>query len=319
MAIDLGPAFRGANPVVLGMDGAFSLPLGHGRSLWLFGDTLLGRWRPGGQREISGMPSSTGAVVSDAGWTTGFCGARFLGGAHPSPVFGSASSGTRIWPMDLIATGKRVAVYAVEVGQTGEGPLAFRIREHGVAETSMDRLLSGGPLAVKPLWPADAPGFGASVLRWHGAIYAYAGGPRTYLARLEGEPDDARAYRYWDGGRWLRDWHHAAPLPGSGPELSVRYDPYLAGFLMIYLSPWERTLYARLAPAPWGPWSAARPLLKCGDARALCYGAKQHVELDADGGRTVVLSYNTNGTPQQLGDRPDLYWPHLVRVTFRHR
>ncbi|MOA70409.1 hypothetical protein D3C78_1992710 [compost metagenome] len=47
------------------------------------------------------------------------------------------------------------------------------------------------------------------------------------------------------------------------------------------------------------------------------YGAKQHAQLDVDGGRQIFLTYNTNAPSDRLADRPDLYWPRLVRVTFQ--
>ena len=45
-ARDLGPQFVDNSDRVVGMDGAFSIPLGD-RTLWFFGDTLIGRRKPG--------------------------------------------------------------------------------------------------------------------------------------------------------------------------------------------------------------------------------------------------------------------------------
>jgi hypothetical protein len=132
--------------------------------------------------------------------------------------------------------------------------------------------------------------------------------------------DKPAAYTYWaGGGHWVADWHLAAALPGSGPEVSVRWNAYLKAYVMIYVPPFGRTIEARFAPAPEGPWSEPRKLADCqpaSDSVAMFYGAKQHAELDVEGGRRIFVTYNTNVAPELITSRSDLYWPRLVRVTF---
>lgn len=319
-AADMGPAFRGAHPAVLGMDGAFSLPLRPGRSVWIFGDTLLGRWAPGGARTIEGMPPNTAAWVDDAEWVTGFPHAAFAGSPMPAAVLqveGRPAS-RRAWPLDLARGPRHTWLYFVEIEATGQGALDFAVTGAGVA-----RQQPGQPLrftAREPLWGPGAPAYGSSVLAHDGWLYCYAGGTPTRLARVRADrPDEAGAYAYWTGSAWSADAQAAAALPGSGPELSVRWNAYLGRFLMVYLPPFAKAAVARLAPAPEGPWGEPIPLFDCqpsDDAAAMFYGAKQHAELDHDGGRQIVVSYNTNVAPDQLAARPDLYWPRLVRVTF---
>lgn len=318
-AIDLGPAFRGAHARVLGLDGAFSLPVGNGRSLWIFGDTLLGAWRKNGDRVIQGMPPNTVALVDDKDWVTGYAHARFIGKKEPMALMGPSRSTYRIWPLDAVRSGSTLYQYYVEIEPFGKGPLDFRVAGTGVFT---GRGIPSAPLKARtPLWTGEAPSFGASVLRWQEAWYLYAGGARTHLARANGPLDRPGSYRYWAGGdRWVTDPKQAVDLPGSGPEVSVRYNSYLRSFVMIYVPPFGNTIEARFAPAPWGPWSEPMTVATCQpawDSAAMFYGAKQHAELDVEGGREIVLSYNTNIPEALLEQRPDLYWPRLVRVRFR--
>ncbi len=317
--IDLGPAFRGANPRVLGMDGAFSVPVDKGRSLWIFGDTLLGGWRPNGDRHLEGMPPNTAVLVDDKDWVTGFSRAQFIGRPDPIALMRPSKSSYRIWPLDVVRTGKRFHPYYVEIEPFGKGPLDFRVVGTGVFTGEG---LPSGPLKTRvPLWKGDEPSFGASVLEWQDAWYLYAGGAQTHLARATGPLDRPGSYRYWAGDdRWVTDPKQAAPMPGSGPEVSVRYNAYLKSFVMVYVPPFGNKVEARFAPKPWGPWSEPLTLAACqpaGETSAMFYGAKQHAELDVDGGRQIVLSYNTNVPEALLEQRPDLYWPRLLRVTFR--
>jgi hypothetical protein len=302
----LGPAFRAAHPAVLGLDGAFSLPLRNGRSLWVFGDTLLGRWLPGGRRQIEGMPPNTAAYVDDADWVTGFAKATFAGTPHPAPVLTVANrpAGRRVWPLDLAPAGGRSWLWFVEIEPFGKGPLDFKVTD-----------------AQGVLFGADTPLYGSSAMAAGGHVYLYAGGVPTKLARVPAAwPDDPKQHEFWTGGGWSRDAAQAAALPDSGPEVSVRPNRYLGGYLMVYVAPFGKQVLMRTAPAPEGPWSAPRTLAACqpaGDDQAMFYGAKQHAELAQDGGREVVISYNTNAGEAALADRPDLYWPRLLRVRFR--
>lgn len=332
-ALDLGPAFRGAHRRVLGIDGAFSLPWGKGRSLWVFGDTLLGSYLPDGTRKIADMPANSAAVVQNEDWVTGFVRARFVPGAFasgrtrearllehrvPTEVLKPAprGGGTRLWPLDLARVAGRNWLYYVAITPHGTGPFDFTVAGVGVAPQVQGALLSFAPGTL--IGGQDTPLWGSSVLVHGGYLYLYAGGAPTRVARMPlDNPEDTRALRYWNGASWVADAQQAAGLPASGPELSVRWNPYLKAFLMIYTPVFGRSIEARVAKNPEGPWGPARTWLKLGregDVEALFYGAKQHAELDTPDGKTLVLSYNTNAPSDRLAARPDLYWPHLVRI-----
>lgn len=320
-AEDLGPLFRGAHPRVLGMDGAYSVSVGGGKSLWIFGDTLIGRWLPGGRREITGFPPNTAAIADDASWPTAFSSARFLGGgAEPGAVLVAPgfSEKRRLWPMDAVEVAGKFWLFYVEIEPFGKGPLDFKVTGTGVAEGA------GRPprqfKALPALWDGSAPSFGASAMVHDGYLYLYAAGDKTYLARKPVGRPDAGPYSYWAGdGKWASDVKAAAALPGSGPELSVRYNAYLKAFVMFYVPPFGKTVEARFAPAPWGPWSDNRHVAACQPAEvpgAMFYGAKQHVELDSEGGRKVIVTYNTNAPEAALLEHPGTYWPRMLQVTF---
>lgn len=320
-AHEVGPLFRGADSRILGFDGAYSVSLGHERSLWMFGDTLLGSWLPDGHRLVTGFPTNTAALVRDGEWPVGFANARFFGAMAPGPVLLPAAKGNRTWPLDLVRVGSAISAYFVDIEPVSRSPLGFKVLGTGLAEAPMTHL--GGFRRKAMLWPSQAPSFGGSVLARAGYLYLYSGGDPTYLARVPiHRMSQPSSYSYWAGsGRWDSDWKRGAPLPGSGPELSVRYNAYLKRFVMVFLPPFGRVIQARFARQPWGPWSAAVSVIACqptGDPEAMFYGAKQHAELSSDDDRQIVLSYNTNTSEAALAARLDLYWPRLVVVTF-HR
>lgn len=317
-AEDLGILFRGAHPRVHGLDGAYSLSVAPGRSLWSFGDTLLGSVEANGDRQIADMPFNTAAIAEDRDVLQGASHARFLG--EPGPVLpGAAEKAHRVWPLDLLRVGDRLFHYHVTIAPFGTGPLDFKVAGTGIASAKAGEAPQF--TQSRGLWPGAAPSFGASAMVHANWVYVYSGGADTHLARVAPDRiDQPEGYTYYAGaGRWSATWKEARALPGSGPELSVRWNPYLKSFVMFYVPPFGKHIEARFAPSPEGPWSAPKRVAACqpeNDAVAMFYGAKQHAELDVDGGRQVFLSYNTNTPPKRLEDRPDLYWPRLVRVTF---
>ncbi|MBM3269510.1 MAG: DUF4185 domain-containing protein [Candidatus Sericytochromatia bacterium] len=319
VATDLGPVFHeaagripGLPGEVLGVDAAYSVPVGGGRTLWVFGDTLMGGWTPDGSRSLAAMPANSAALVRDGEWRSGFPGARWVPAA---PILGASGATRRRWPLDVVRIGRAFWLYYVEIEPTGgSGLLAFSVVGTGVTRLGRDWRAT----AATPLWDGQAPTYGTSAMVWKGALYVFAGGAATFLARVR--PDQLgrpAGYAYWAGGDWTPEATRAAKLPESGPEMSVRWNPHLREFLMVYIPPLGREIRMRTAAVPWGPWSEAQTVAPCqpaGDPGMSCYGAKQHVELDRDHGREIVLTYNTNTEPAKLAGRPDLYWPRLVRV-----
>lgn len=326
-AVELGPLFRGAQASLLGMDGAYSVPFGPEGAVWFFGDTLVGRWDSGGRRKIERMPANSSAMVVNSDWITGFSQATFMsatgmgGDPHSAPGeilhVAGRPAGRRLWPLDVAYVGEKLWLWFVEIEATGKGPLDFKVTGVGAARWVHEpRWLFE---AKDVVWGANAPLYGSSVLTHAGKVYLYAGGSPTRLARVAPEQvADLSAHEYWTGQGWSKNAAAAAALPGSGPELSVRANPYLGGFVMVYTPPFGKTIDLRFAPAPEGPWSGARQIARCQpvDEVAMFYGAKQHAELDTEGGRRIVITYNTNAPVEKLADRPDLYWPRGVRVSF---
>ncbi len=317
-AVDLGTVFRGASRTILGLDGAFSTPVGRGRALWVFGDTLIGSWTASGDRGVTRMPSSTGAFVEDPDWRDGFEHAQFVGGDRPRSLLAPAPGSERVWPLDWVRSRGKLELYYVAIARTGNGALDFEVLGSGLARAS-----GTDPLRFVPgplMWRHGAPAFGGSALEHGGWLYVYAPGRPSYLARVRpAQVGDVEAYRYWAGqGRWTRAWKDGRTLPNSGAEASVRWDDYLNLFVMIDVG-LAKTVRVRFAPEPWGPWTAPREVCPCQaatDAEAMCYGGKQHSELDRDDGREIFVTYNTNVAPAEIDRRSDLYWPHLVRIRF---
>jgi hypothetical protein len=113
------------------------------------------------------------------------------------------------------------------------------------------------------------------------------------------------------GTRWSRDELAAAPLffPGALGELSVRWNPTLRAWAMMYMSgpddPIGLAACLRLSRTPWGPWSNRRKLLDW-IADGMGYRAKHQSRegwfIHAPDAKPPATVWGSNGHPDTLYD-----------------
>jgi hypothetical protein len=106
-----------------------------------------------------------------------------------------------------------------------------------------------------------------SFARRDGFVYAF-GTPngrfgQAYVARVpEQQLLDLSRYEYWTGTAWQRGASAIAAPIMTGPvgELSVRYDPTLRSWEMMYFDEPQAAIVVRLARQPTGPWGKPVPV-----------------------------------------------------------
>src|SRR5205085_10439079 len=111
------------DPRWLGADGAYSVDLGAGRSLWLFGDTFVAT-SAASLRTESSMPRNTIAIQDGRDPTTASM--RFFWGTNaagkPASFFADTTN-TWVWPGDglRLPSGPLIAFLSVERATPGPG------------------------------------------------------------------------------------------------------------------------------------------------------------------------------------------------------
>lgn len=291
---DLGPQLTQNPHRMVGQDGAFSIPCGP-RTLWYFGDTLVGKrtpgeslWYPGGKPvgpdDMSGksgierMLNNTGLLLPAQDGRAGLVSYRYIcdhrGNLRPLIPLdaGEHPDRFRIWCLHGICMEDKVILYFIKVEMipTGPFPVNFRVVGSGMAAGDsttwiFHRVYHNGSCIV---WGENDPHFATAVLRTNADrwIYLYgskqddAGTQGAYLARVSPEeinlPD---SYEYL-----------SSPTPSWGPlvadsvpvfqdmpnELSVSYNAHLGAYLAVHSLGLSGDIVARTAPFPWGPWSA---------------------------------------------------------------
>lgn len=302
---------------VVGMDGSASIDLGGGRSLFAFGDTFVGAIHA--EREIVEMTDHSFAIVSNARAGTCFAGAEIvLDGVVRDSDWEARD---RFWPGHGARVGSTVVLFFVHARVIDPtDAFGFEVRRAGVVQ---------GP-ADAPLFDLNAAhflpsGYLPGALLIQGDIaYVYMCRPdagfecvvaRTSLATLA----DPKAYHYYVAGAgYTGKIDDASTITSASAEFSVSFDTRLGTYLLVDIAPLAREVSLRTGAAPEGPFGPRRTLTPCRlRDDEFCYGAKLHPQLSVDRLGFIYVTYNTNlmqYDPRSYAERPDLYWPRLVRL-----
>ena len=323
------------NPVgVTGADGATSILLPNGQSLWVFGDTLVKPFKSIHEVELKLLPSNTAALVLNHDIARGIEQFRFLSdaeGSRPRQLIPFAEDEDpaihRVWGVHGVCVGKHLYVYYHRISLLKDVDvfLNFRLDGMGIARAEMGsfdfkRLIAEDD--TREYWKGDQPGFGVFVERAKDYIYLW-GSLETgmFLARTRPNTiEDLASYEYLveaptlsypnRSSRWANTFEATAPLFDSVPnEMSAAYNPYLQKHVAIHSFHRENKIVMRTAPEISGPWSDGEVVYRP-DREAendFIYAAKEHPELARDGGRIIYVTFVNSRT----------YIPQLVELTLR--
>jgi hypothetical protein len=318
-----------------GGDGAASLVLPDGRTLWVLGDTIIGRPADSGGGYAAGARMVRNSfVLQDGGVLSP------VNGPGGSEVLPNRPDGAFSWPTAGIVDGGVLILFSSRMHATGTGSFDFAQLGTDVAVVDVPR---GRDPVVRTVTKVSAnngttgPAWGQSLVRVGGWIYVYGTrtDPRTYrfgkelyVARARpGQLTDVSSWQYHDGHRFGPRADRARPLIGADGGVSTT--------LSVLVSPDGRAtvvskrdeflgadVRAWTAPTPAGPFRLARKRLFAAPsgqtAGELVYLAEAHPQFPLPAGRTLVtVSRNNTDLRKVLADsllfRPQFHAATLPR------
>ena len=313
------------DPSWLGSDADYSLPLGDGRILWLFNDTLIAT-TPRHVRSEAAFVRNTVAI--ERGSNPVDASMRFYwrrNGSTPGSYF--PEDGSRwFWPQHGIRLGRGLAVFLDRVKENPQGPPGFNFEGDGwrlavIKDASVTparwrfRLMTPPPTLAR-----FNPGKAVNrVGRWVMSLALPARGGRPFPGYLlRWQADDLAAGKleraqWWAGRRgWVRASNLSpAPTPivtNAGPECSLTFDRKLDRWILVRSEGFgATTIVVSFAQTIEGPWSSPRNVFRPPESdrpNANVYAAKGHPELS---GTDLAVTYATRT------------YPRLVRLTFSRR
>jgi hypothetical protein len=322
----------------LGGDGAYSVPLSPTRSVWLFGDTFVGR--PGQADRVGASlvhnsigisACRDGRFAIDYAWGRGSDGAPEAFLERPGPGWW--------WLFGGFVHAGRLYVGLLEVEDSApRGALSMPFRYGG---TALARIENPGdaperwraemlPLARGTVgFPVSAFAVSAPYLYLFGWLDEADGRHPRMLARLplaalEAKPADlpAALETFGRDGGWLagfRPGEARIVMDDDASEMSVRHHAESGRWLALYNYPEldgrfpetrpSDAVYLRSAPAPEGPWSERRLVFRipelapgpeaAGDPNLGCYAAKEQPQFSRPGSLTFTYVCNLFTGPRQ--------------------
>jgi hypothetical protein len=325
-----------------GGDVAYSIPLSQERTLWLFGDSFIGKIESG-RRPAARMISNAAAwqPLQDDQEAMRFFWDR--SGAEPAPLLRPTTAGAWYWPADGVVVDRRLYLFC-KVVRKAEGAPGFQFDWF-----ANDLLRIDNPQEEPVQWKIercrlpegkDAPRLGASCVCDGDYLYAFGLFPAAAvkplhvplgLARLPKDrlaTLDMKGWQYWcrgpEGDRWSAEPVDLVPLfTDAAPEMTVGRVRGIDGWVAVYTPVGIGTEVAvRQAPKPWGPWSQRQVVYRSpepGD-KVFVYGAKAHPELSRrDGQLFITYCRNIGGDLDEHVRRPEVYVPQAIEVRLRSR
>lgn len=320
------------DPHWLGADGASSVDLGGGRTLWLFGDTWIdssGRGTRRGARMVSNTVAiQTGADPANAAIT-------FYWGRTPAgstAAFFADRGAESLWLGNGIRVRDRLILF---FARTLRGKAGMGFENAGWTAVMVEN-----PDAAPSSWrvrPLETPSNPVGIVVGYAAVlqlgdHVYALGSQDpvkshpiFAARWPVEQvrrGNLLDPQWWAGSRfgWVPDSSQTPrwPLFENGQsELTVHLDRATQLFLEVQTRGFGAAdLLMRAAPTLTGPWSAPRMMYRPPEyyrENAMIYSGKAHPQLT---GSDVVLTYATNTFrfSEHLTDS-SIYYPRFVRLT----
>jgi hypothetical protein len=336
-APDWNPRFE-AKDGWIGGDAAYSVALGPGRILWLFGDTLLGTVKDGG-RPGAKMVNNTIGIQNGRGKESAV---RFVSGkaeGGKATAFFTPTDGKGwLWPHAGIRIGDRLFLFLQQVEKTADpGVLGFRpvAQWLAVIENPEDEpekwKITQHKVPFAAFGMKRERSWGAALLADGGFVYVHGtdeergqgiGKRRLTVARVPAEKlADFSAWRFRTADGWSDKPEEAAGLTaGLATEFSVSPVPGGKGFVLVYTENGLGTrIVGRFADAPDGPWSEPVLLYRCPetarDKGLFCYSAKAHAWATEEG---LLITYCVNAWDfGRLFRDETVYRPRFVLVKFQ--
>lgn len=331
----------------LGADAAYSIPLDHGRDLWIFGDTLYGKQRLVQNKIPVMVRNSIGISTCDAHgrWAIQHI-IRHDAQGKPQDFFTAQHPQTWYWAMDGFRNGNDLWITLLCV-RASDAQSAMGFETCG---TDLAHIVAPGPdpqawrIEYLPLVANGAhayPSAAAVVDGDYADLFALnESGSRSLVVTrlplkglppqglpLKGLTDPIHNLEYLaHDGKWRPGFDPANAFPVMTPgtsELSIRWRPELKRWLAVMFSPeaYSREILLRSAPSPTGPWSKGiviyqAPEMTPGaagyDKDTFCYAAKEHPEFERG---DLVFTYvcNTMDVPK-LATESNIYFPRVIRM-----
>ena len=301
----------------LGGDGAYSIPLSDGRTLWLFGDTFISddpNQREG--RVVSAFIRSTiGISTCEPSFSMAYYW-RQMYSDHPKSFFHLADDeDTWYWPTDGFEHEGKVYVTLTEHKMDPDGPPGLNFTVSGVVLAIVQNMKEDPArwrIEYKRLSDNPYASPGTTIARDGEYFYLFSvlhnGTHDIMITRIPVSliDDPQSSIEYLDKeGKWSKGFNQdnfdistaKILFPKGSTEMTVRYHSLLNKWVALYSKNFSE-VYVRTADHVWGPWDRERMVFKIPEVEtvkySLCYAGKEHIQYSGEYQEDLVFTYACN-------------------------
>ncbi len=314
-----------------GGDQASSLLLPDGRTVWLFGDTMLGTQGPAGGYEPGWRMVNNSMVIQDGGCLRG------LNGPLGDDLIPDPAEGEFYWPQHGVIDQGRLIVLVTRIAKTGDSLFEFEIRGVDAAVFTVPTTRDGVPTLMEVVpTPWSSAGdlgalYGQAVVSdgVHHYLYGTARvdaplhfGSDVFVARAPvGRLLDESTWTYWDGAGWGRDPRAAeriASAASDGWSTSFSVDLALDGTFRMLTKEhgvFGTEVITGTSPSAAGPFTRAVVLgtPAYGTGGEMTYNPLAHPQSKIADGMLGAISRNMETSGGLVADA-DAYKPQFFTV-----
>ena len=323
----------------LGGDGDISIPLPDGRSLWLFGDTLVGARTQTSRSGAKMIPSSVAITAcGPAGKSTIQYFWRDPFSKHPRPIFESYTARYKYWTCGAFMSGGDLYVPLLKIGP-----------KPGAAPDDIFNFVGLGMSVARIAHPAEVrpDEWAIELIPWSGAfdpdawgcwtfkdgfLYVFERGnngtallkrlQRDHLEDPDGHVEIFSADRTWGPGA---EQSHPMTLFQGDIGNTVSYHPEIKKWVMVCGPSFLNSrIRVRTASVLEGPWSDEKIIYECPEMTPgsafyekdnFCYLGREHPQFYDPRTRMILITYDCNSADfSKVIRNPEIYSPKVVRL-----
>ena len=318
-----------SDPRWLGGDAAFSVDLGAGRVLWLFGDSFVARKAPA-SREASIIVRNSVAIQT--GYDRAHATMKFYWRVTRDQLadFAPPEGKMWLWPAHGIRLGNRLLLFysrvapedkkdslgfklvgwtAFLIDNPDQEPSAWTLRKLDVPESYGKIIIGASAMQIEDflyLFGVSEPEHDVYLVRW----------PISRAAKGQ-----LLSPEWWCGSDgWKSNISERRPVMRNGSsEFSIQRDPGGNGFIEVNTQGFGAAdIVMRRAQILQGPWSTPQKLYRPPESdgpNPFVYAGKSHPELT---GSDLIVTYVANGSDQTLANDMSIYYPRFVRLSLTY-
>jgi hypothetical protein len=149
------------------------------------------------------------------------------------------------------------------------------------------------------LFTENERGFGSAAFISNGMLYAYGCNYNSGCELGRVAPANVQVRSAWSfyagSGNWSTQIGDAVAVFNDANILSISWNAFLQCYVAVYSPPFSQNVVMRTSAKPEGPWSRetlAFVAMQPAPGNGNVYDALAHTEYDANGGRTIYVSYS---------------------------